>query len=86
MKKAFYINSISTKKEDGYYYYAPISQNVEWIFGKLKACNLKCIEIKQYYDDYWYMVIKGRRKNVEDFMTELIVKASSIYSIRETIV
>lgn len=83
MKKTIYLESIRFRQDDGTYRYATIPQNAKWLIKKIEKYNLQLVDIHQSSDAYWCIDIKGKRKNVREFMMVLIAEASQIYNIRE---
>ena len=84
MKRTIYIDSIDIKK-DGQpgWWYTPIQQHSEYIFNLIDGCKVTCERVDQISDRYWCIEIKGKKKNVRTFITNLSIAAAGVYNVRE---
>lgn len=84
MKRTLYIESID-RKIDGQpgRWYNPIHQHSEYIFNLIDGCNVACERVDQIRDNYWCIEIKGKKKNVRTFITNLSIAAAGVYNVRE---
>ena len=86
MKKAFKIESHRIYSEDGKIAnYVPVSQNGKWLYELFKTCSLECIGMKQYSNTRWEIRLKGRKKNIQEFIAVFTIEASSVYRLSEIV-
>lgn len=84
MIRTLYIDSIKTKREgQSGRWYVPISRNEKYIFNLAEKCNVSCTRVDQMSEDYWCIEIKGKKKNVRTFITNLTSAVANIYNVRE---
>ena len=84
MKRTIYIESIKKYNDnDGCYHYVPVSHNRELIVYLLTLNEITCEKVYQTSEKYWQLDIKGRKNNVRNFINDLMLMASDIYTIRE---
>lgn len=84
MKRTIYIQSIEhTKEGESGLWYSSVNQNAQYIFNLMKNNSVSCEFIDQFNDAYWRLEIKGRKKNVRNFISVLTLATSEIYNIRE---
>lgn len=83
MKKTFYIESNSIYK-DGKVYYYPVPQNAKWFYNLWQKHSLECIGMRQWSDQCWEVRLKGKKKDIQQFVCKFTIELSEEYSIRET--
>ena len=84
MKKAFEITSHQHHLGGGCYEYSPIPRNAKVIYEHLTAHSVECIGMKQRSDEYWIIRLKGKKKNIQDFVRDFTILAGELYNIKET--
>ena len=84
MKRTIYIESIRRyDTSPNHYHYVPIHRNTEGILELFDKYKITCEKIHQYSKELWNISIKGRKKNVRAFISELMILTSGIYNIGE---
>ena len=84
MKKAFEITSQRHHLGEGCYEYSPIPRNAKVIYEHLAAHSVECIGMMQRSDEYWIIRLKGKKKNIQDFVRDFTILAGELYNIEET--
>ena len=84
MKKAFYIDSHYIYK-NGHAYYTPVPQNAKWFYNLWTKHSLECVGMKQWSEKQWEVKLKGKKKDIQQFVFEFTIEAAEQYSIRETV-
>lgn len=87
MKKTYVISSIKHfHGNDSKYLYesVTVSQNARWLCNTWDFFDLECIEIDQRSEEEWRVTLKGRKKNINEFVCTFLKAASELYTIRET--
>lgn len=83
MKKTFWIESIK-HFEDTSYSYTSIPQNAKWLYDVWEFHNLECTNINQSSNAMWKVTLKGRKKNIQNFIRDFSIVASKIYTLQES--
>lgn len=84
MKKAFSIDSIHHYKSADYTRFVPVSQNASWIKNFWESRSLKCIGLRQWSNSSWEVRLKGKKKDIQKFVSDFMIETSELYTIRET--
>lgn len=84
MKKAFYIESIHHYVAADHSTFVPVSQNASWIKNFWESHSLECIGLKQWSNRSWEVRLKGKKKNIQKFVSDFMIETSELYTIRET--
>ena len=84
MKKAFEIISHRYYLNEDDYKYSSIPHNAKNIYKLLAAHSIECIGMRQRSDKYWIIYLKGKKKNIQDFVRDFTILAGELYNIKET--
>ena len=87
MKKTYIISSIKhfhAPSSEFEYESVSISQNAKWLCDVWDFFDLECTGIQQHSEEEWRVTLKGRKKNINEFVCTFLKAASELYTIRET--